>query len=169
VRRVSGDYRFCPRCGTSLVPTPAGDGIRAACPEAGCGFVHWDNPVPVVAALVELDGRIVLARNVAWPEKVFGLVTGYLERDEAPEAAVAREVAEELGLTATREDLIGLYPFRSKNQLLIAYHVLAEGTVRLNEELAEYRLIDPERLKPWDFGTGFAVRDWLAGRAVSGG
>jgi NADH pyrophosphatase NudC (nudix superfamily) len=166
---VSGDYRFCPRCGTPLVPAPAGDGMRAACPDAACGFVYWDNPVPVVAALVEVEGRVVLARNVAWPEKVFGLVTGYLERDEAPAAAVCREVAEELGVTATRADLIGLYPFPAKNQLLIAYHVVADGQIRLNEELAEYRLIDPGRLKPWDYGTGFAVRDWLLARAADGG
>lgn len=163
---MGGDYRFCPRCGSALVPAVAGSCVRAACPDTGCGFVHWDNPVPVVAALVELDGRIVLARNVAWPEKVFGLVTGYLERDEAPEGAVAREVAEELGLSATGVALIGLYPFAAKNQLLIAYHVRAAGMVTLNEELAEYRLIEPERLKAWDFGTGPAVRDWLAARGA---
>ena len=68
--------------------------------------------------------------------------------------------------TATAVSLIGLYPFPQKNQLLIAYHVVAEGEVVLNEELAEIRLIAPERLKAWDFGTGFAVRDWLLARAV---
>lgn len=158
------DFRFCPRCGGPLVRREVGSVSRAACADTACGFVFWDNPVPVVAALVEVDGRIVLARNVAWPEKVFGLVTGYLERDESPEQAVAREVGEELGLTATAVELIGLYPFAAKNQLIIACHVRAVGEVRLNEELAEVRLIDPEKLKPWDFGTGPAVRDWLAAR-----
>ena len=158
------DFRFCPRCGGPLAVREAVGVERATCADAACGFVSWDNPVPVVAALVDLDGRILLARNAAWPEKVFGLVTGYLERDEAPEHAVAREIGEELGLTATAVELIGLYPFAAKNQLIIAYHVLAIGEVRLNEELAEFRLIDPEKLKPWDFGTGPAVRDWLAAR-----
>ena len=144
----------------------AGGLLRPTCPAEGCSFVLWDNPVPVVAALVEYGGQVLLARNVAWPEKSFGLVTGYLERDEAPEQAVAREVAEELGLVATVVALIGLYPFRQKNQLLIAYHVVAEGEVVLNEELAEIRLIELERLKAWDFGTGFAVRDWLLARAA---
>ena len=32
-------------------------------------------------------------------------------------------------------------------------------------ELAEFRLIAPEKLKAWDFGTGLAVSGWLAGRA----
>ncbi len=158
---MSGAYRYCPQCGGELVLREAGGLVRPTCLAEGCGFVLWDNPVPVVAALVELEGRIVLARNVAWPENAFGLVTGFLERDEAPAQAVAREVAEELGLTAIAVSLIGLYPFTQKNQLLIAYHVVAEGRIVLNEELAEFRLIEPERLKAWDFGTGFAVRDWL--------
>ncbi len=139
----------------------AGGLARSACLAKGCGFVLWDNPVPVVAALVEYEGLVLLARNVAWPEKSFGLITGYLERDETPAQAVAREVAEELGLAAQAVTLIGLYPFAPKNQLLIAYHVAAAGRIVLNEELAEFRLIERERLKAWDFGTGLAVRDWL--------
>ena len=69
----------------------AGGLERPTCLAEGCGLVLWDNPVPVVAALVELEGRIVLARNVAWPENAFGLVTGFLERDEAPAQGGARE------------------------------------------------------------------------------
>ena len=163
---MSDGWRFCPQCGGGLVAREAGGLARPTCPDQACGFVLWDNPVPVVAALVEHEGRIVLARNVAWPENAFGLVTGFLERNEAPEAAVAREVAEELGLAATAVSLIGLYPFTQKNQLLIAYHVAAEGRIVLNEELAEVRLIEPGRLKAWDFGTGFAVADWLLARVA---
>lgn len=163
---MSDGWRFCPQCGGALELREAGGFMRPSCRSETCGFVLWDNPVPVVAALVEHEGRIVLARNVAWPENAFGLVTGFLERDEAPEVAVAREVAEELGLAATAVSLIGLYPFTQKNQLLIAYHVVAEGRIVLNEELAEVRLIEPARLKAWDFGTGLAVADWLLARAA---
>jgi len=38
---------------------------RMACPDAACGYVHWDNPIPVVAAIVEHEGRVILARNRA--------------------------------------------------------------------------------------------------------
>ncbi|MGB2904317.1 MAG: NUDIX domain-containing protein [Candidatus Dechloromonas phosphoritropha] len=164
---MSEGFSFCPRCAARLVEQTIDGVLRAACPEAVCAFVHWENPVPVLAALVEVGGRILLARNARWPEKVFGLVTGYLERGEAPEVAVAREVGEELGLRATAVKLVGLYPFAQKNQLIAAYHVVAEGKIVLNEELAEFRLIDPDKLKAWDFGTGPAVRDWLAGRAAA--
>ena len=56
-----------------------------ACPDTSCGYVHWDNPLPVVAAIVEYEGRILLARNAAWQEGMFALITGFLENGETPE------------------------------------------------------------------------------------
>ena len=68
---------FCPWCRSSLVPRPT-DGLeRLSCSAPDCEFVHWDNPTPVVAAVVEHEGRIVLAQNRAWPVKFFGLITGF--------------------------------------------------------------------------------------------
>ena len=155
--------RFCSACGAGLEALPLAGRLRLVC-AAGCGHVEWGNPLPVVAALVEREGRIVLARNHAWAEGVFGLVTGFLEAGESPEEAVGREVAEELGLVASAVSLIGAYPFERKNEVILAYHVQATGEIVLNEELAEFRLIAPEKLRPWDFGTGLAVRDWLVRR-----
>lgn len=155
---------FCPRCAAPLASSVVDGRTRPHCAAPGCGYVHWDNPAPVVAALVERDGMIVLARNRSWPEKMFGLVTGFLERGESPEEAVQREVKEELRLDSLRVTLIGNYAFRRKHEIILAYHVVTAGEIVLNEELAEYRLISPEKLKPWDFGTGLAVRDWLARR-----
>lgn len=118
-----------------------------------CAFVWWDNPAPVVAALVEYRGSIVLARNHACAAGAFGLITGFLECDEEPTAAVVREVKEELDLDAASPQLIGVYPFTGKNEVLIVYHVIADGEITLNEELAEYRLIAPEKLRAWEYGT----------------
>lgn len=158
---------FCPQCAAPLAQREIGGRMRAACARPDCGYIHWDNPAPVVAALVERDGLVLLARNHAWPGKMFGLITGFLERDETPEEAVAREVKEELDLDAQQVALIGVYPFQCKNEVIIAYHVVATGEVRLNEELAEYRLIAPEKLRPWDFGTGLALREWLQRRGIA--
>jgi NADH pyrophosphatase NudC (nudix superfamily) len=158
-------FRYCPACGSPLQVYPLAGRERQACPDPACGWVHWDNPVPVVAALIQCmdrEGAVLLARNHAWVEGKFGLVTGFLERDESPEEAVAREVKEETDLDAGRLDLIGAYPFPRKNEVILAYHVEAAGQILLNEELAEYRLIPPERLQPWDYGTGLAVAAWLA-------
>jgi len=154
--------KFCPRCASPLIERDIAGRVRRACPDAACGHVFWDNPLPVLAGLVERDGLIVLARNHAWPEKMFGLITGFMERGETPEEGVAREVKEELNLDALSVSFIGVYPFQRKNELILAYHVTTRGEIALNEELAEFRLIPPEKLRPWEAGTGMAVRDWLA-------
>jgi NADH pyrophosphatase NudC (nudix superfamily) len=157
-------FRFCPSCATSLGREPLGGRERLRC--AACGWVHWDNPVPVVAALIELEGRILLARNRAWPDKMFALVTGFLERDESPRQAVEREVDEETALRTKDAHLIGVYEFARKNEVIIAYHVEAEGEVALGEELVDYRLIEPARLRPWPLGTGLAMADWMRARGL---
>jgi len=38
---------------------------------------------PVVAAIIEHEGQVLLARGKNWPEKMFALVTGFLEADES--------------------------------------------------------------------------------------
>jgi ADP-ribose pyrophosphatase YjhB (NUDIX family) len=157
-------WHFCPLCAAPLVRSVVGERERDAC--TACRWVHWDNPTPVVAAVVEYDGRVLLARNRDWPEKMFALVTGFLERGEAPAEAVRREVKEETDLDAEAAQLIGVYDFARMNQVIIAYHVPARGTVRLSEELADYRLIEPAKLRPWPQGTGQALADWMRARGL---
>ena len=72
-------------CKSDLSNTPIDGKDRLACPTPSCGYVHWDNPIPVVAAIVELDGNVVLTRSKGWPEKMFGLVAGFLEQGETPD------------------------------------------------------------------------------------
>ena len=68
---------FCPKCGTRLTEKSIEGRLKKACPSGGCGYVFWDNPVPVVAAIVENDKQVVLVRNKGWPEKMFGLVSAF--------------------------------------------------------------------------------------------
>ena len=157
-------WRYCPCCTAPLERRESAGRSRDACTR--CDFVHWNNPLPVLAALVEYEGRILLARNAAWTHGMFALITGFLEEGETPEAGMARELKEETGLDADRMTLIGVYEFMRKNEVIIAYHVEASGTIALNEELAELRLIAPERLRPWRAGTGYAMADWMRARGL---
>lgn len=160
------ELRFCPQCASPLTLGQRGGSQRLVCTSPSCDFVHWDNPVPVVAAVVEHEGQVLLARNVAWPRGFYGLITGFLERNESPQWGVQREVEEELGLSPQGAHFIGLYDFHRKNQLIIAYHVPATGVVRLNEELDDWKHIPIDQARYWDGGTGLALRDWLRGRGL---
>jgi NAD+ diphosphatase len=159
--------KFCPECGGDLTVAEI-DGVqRLSCGSGTCSYVYWENPTPVVAAIVEHHGNVVLVRNKGWPEKMFGLVTGFLEKGETPDDGVLREVREELGLEGRIESFIGYYSFFQMNQLILAFHVKAEGRIVLGEELEDIKPVPPERLRPWRFGTGYAVMDWLKKREQS--
>lgn len=158
--------RFCPQCATPLAPIvqeeDSGPKERLRCP--ACDFTHWNNPTPVLAAIVEVEGRVLLARNALWPPKMFALITGFMEAGESPEEGIARELKEETNLDAQAVRLVGVYEFLRMNQVIIAYHVQASGEVRLSPELADYRFYEPQQLKCWPAGTGYALADWLRSR-----
>ncbi|HZW74538.1 MAG TPA: NUDIX domain-containing protein [Caldimonas sp.] len=165
------DAKFCLSCGTALESIAAdedgGTKMRLRC--AACGWTHWNNPTPVLAAVIELvdrDGQVLLARNAAWPGKFFGLITGFMEAGETPEDGIRREVAEETSLSVDSLALIGVYEFLRMNQVIIAYHAAARGEIRLSPELVDYRLFAPEKVRCWPAGTGRAMADWLRSRGV---
>ncbi len=51
---------FCSKCGSGLKPR---DDKRLACSREGCKYVHYENPVPVVAGIVQIDDSVVLVQN----------------------------------------------------------------------------------------------------------
>jgi len=142
------------------------DGIpRQKCPS--CDFVHWNSPIPVVAAIVEHEGKVILTRSKGWPEKWLGIVAGFLEKGETPEDGALREVREELGLDGEIISFIGHYPFELRNQIIFAYHIRAEGEIVVGDELESIKALLPEEICPWELGTGPALRDWLFSRNQS--
>lgn len=157
-------YRYCPRCRAELQVREIDGRQRMACPHPDCGFVLWGNPVPVVAAVVEVDGRVLLTQSQGWPEHWWGLVAGFLESGETPEQAVLREVREETGLQGEIVAFIGHYTFPERNQIIMAFHLRAHGEPVVGEELQRVKLVPPQELRPWKKGTGPALRDWLARR-----
>src|SRR6185503_21167461 len=129
---VATEYRFCPQCATPLQALAqmedGGEKTRMRCP--ACNWTHWNNPTPVLAAVIECadrDGRVLLARNAAWTGRMFALITGFMEAGESPENGIRREVLEETALQIDALELIGVYEFERMNQVIIAYHAVARG------------------------------------------
>ena len=163
---MTREPRFCPDCATPLQRLSqledSGERERLRCP--ACGWTHWNNPTPVLAAVIQYRDKILLARNAAWPGKMYALITGFMEAGETPQEGIAREIKEETNLDTTSLSLIGVYDFQRMNQVIIAYYAVAHGEVRLSPELADYRLYDYADVKCWPAGTGYALADWLRAR-----
>jgi len=115
-------FKFCPNCATPLAPISqmedGGDKVRLRC--SACDFTHWNNPTPVLAAVVEVEGKILLAQNAAWAHKMYALITGFMEAGETPVGGITREIKEETNLDASEVNLIGVYDFQRMNQVIIA-------------------------------------------------
>jgi NADH pyrophosphatase NudC (nudix superfamily) len=158
-------YKHCPKCATELATIEIEGTKRQKCPS--CDFIHWDNPIPVVAAIVEHEGKVILTRNKGWPEKWLGIVAGFLEKGETPEGGALREVKEELGQDGEIVSFVGHYPFKLRNQIIFTYHVQIEGDIKIGEELESIKALPPEEVRPWAIGTGPALKDWLADRLSS--
>ncbi len=162
-------FNFCPQCATPLALLTqledSGEKARWRCP--ACDYTHWNNPTPVLAAVVEYQGQILLARNAAWSGPLFALITGFMEAGETPQDGIAREIKEETSLDTHALDLIGVYDFQRMNQIIIAYHAVCSGNVQLSPELVEYRLYPPDKVKCWPAGTGYALADWLKSRGYA--
>jgi NADH pyrophosphatase NudC (nudix superfamily) len=168
---TNAPYKFCPMCATALASISqeedGGAKVRLRCP--ACGWTHWNNPTPVLAAVIEKvdeGGQVLLARNAAWPGRVFALITGFMEAGETAEDGIRREIGEETSLTVESLKLIGVYEFQRMNQVIIAYHAACVGTVSLSPELAEFKLFEPAAVRCWPAGTGYAMADWLRSRGV---
>ncbi|MDB5891206.1 MAG: hydrolase [Polaromonas sp.] len=163
---MSTAFKYCPHCAAPLNMIvrleDGGEKARLRC--AACGYTHWNNPTPVLAAVIEYNGQILLARNAAWPGRMFALITGFMEAGETPQEGIAREIQEETSLHTSALNLIGVYDFQRMNQIIIAYHAVCSGTIALSPELVEYKLYSPEKVKCWPAGTGYALADWLTSR-----
>ena len=159
-------YRFCPQCAAPLaaisLQEDGGPKERLRCPE--CGWTHWNNPTPVLAAVIEYQDKILLARNAAWAGKMYALITGFMEAGESPQEGIRREIKEETSLDTLELNLIGVWDFQRMNQVIIAYHARCEGEVSLSPELLDYKLYAYDEVKCWPAGTGYARAEWLRGK-----
>ena len=139
---MSAVFKFCPQCATPLaditLAEDGGDKTRLRCP--ACDFTHWNNPTPVLAAVIEYNGQMLLARNAAWPGKMYALITGFMEAGETPEEGIAREIRRRPTSPPVPSSCLGVYDFQRMNQVIIAYHAVCHGEVKLSPELVDYRL-----------------------------
>ena len=121
--------RFCPRCGASLESTHAGHQLECS----GCGKPQVPRTDPAVITRGEPgsdDERILLGRQVSWPEGRFSTLAGFCEPGETLEDAVRREVLEETGVLVGEVSYFGNQPWPLPASLMLGFTARA-----LSEEI----------------------------------
>lgn len=115
------NLKACPFCAQGLFVVEIGGKERLACNH--CEFVHWDNPKPVTATLIPMDGGLVLVKRKFEPfVGDWCLPGGFIEAVEHPAESAAREVLEETGLEVAVEQLLdATAPGRGINVVILFY------------------------------------------------
>ncbi len=111
------DHRCCGRCGG---PTQASAVERVRTCER-CKLGAYPRLSPAVIALVEKDGRALLARNARTSLPFHSVLAGFVEVGESLEEAVAREIGEEAGIAIKDVRYFGSQPWPLTSSLMIGF------------------------------------------------
>ncbi len=151
-------HRYCGRCGAETVESPGERARRCA----RCGLLAFPRLAPAVIMLVERDdGRALLARNARWRGDMYSCLAGFVEPGETVEAAVRREVGEEVGVAIDDLRYHGSQPWPFPHSLMLGFHArYAGGEISCDaREIADARWFSPEDLP--DLPGPISIARWL--------
>ena len=145
-------HTHCPLCGTPTAESNAG--WTRTCPNDGSQ--HFPRTDPAVIMLVSDGERALLGRGVQWPEGRYSTLAGFVEPGESIEAAVAREVFEEVGVRVHDIRYVASQPWPFPSSLMLGFSARLDGDATIT--------LDPEEMAEAGWFTRDEVRraaDWM--------
>lgn len=136
------------------------------CPS--CGFIAWRNPLVATMVVVETPGGILLGRRGIEPGLgLWCLPGGFVNEEEEPREAAARECQEEISARVEIDSLLDVYHIirgDGRGMVAIAYvGRLGEGEApSAGSETLEVGLFAPDSLPEIAFSSHRrAIGDWM--------
>jgi NAD+ diphosphatase len=148
-------HRFSPVTGAATTIERAGWVQRD--PTTGMEFFPRTDPAVIMLVHDGAD-RVVLGRQAVWPPGRFSILAGFVEPGESAEAAVAREVAEEVGLRVTDVRYVASQPWPFPQSLMLGFVARAEDAGDL--------VLDPDEIEEARWFTRDELRQGAGPRAL---
>jgi NAD+ diphosphatase len=127
-------HTHCPQCGTATEQSAAG--WTRTCPRDGSQ--HFPRTDPAVIMLIHDGGhRALLGRGQQWPAGRFSTLAGFVEPGESLEAAVAREVREEVGVSITDIQYVASQPWPFPSSLMLGFAARVAGDTAIHLDPVE--------------------------------
>jgi 8-oxo-dGTP diphosphatase len=146
---------YCSSCGSKTETRVVSRQPLSVCPS--CERIFFRNPKVVVTALVEDEGRVLLVlRDIEPGRGLWGLPGGYVDWDEHPEVALARECLEETGAVVEPLDLVAVQHVVMDDEgiVILAYRArLTGGELAARDEVQQIGWFAPDALPPLAFAT----------------
>lgn len=111
--------RHCGRCGAPMQGVDGGH--RRLCTNQNCKWQEFPRTDPVVLALVTRGDRCILARQPRFPPGFYSPLAGFVAPAETIEAAVRREVHEEVGVRVGSVTYLASQPWPFPGSLMIGF------------------------------------------------
>jgi ADP-ribose pyrophosphatase YjhB (NUDIX family) len=145
--------RFCPQC---AAPAQPGAAIPFRC--AACGMTLFFNPTVAAAGfLFDDDGRVILIERARDPQKgLWTIPGGFVDFGESIDAALRREVREEVGLEIDRVHFLCSTPNRyfyagvtySVCDIIFTARAVAADTAKALDGADSFRWLFPHEIDP---------------------
>ena len=162
--------KFCQQCGHALEPRDIDGRQVPVCP--ACGFTAWNNPTVATMVVIQTPGGLILGRRSIEPGYGFWcLPGGFVNEEEPPAQAAARECLEEIRARVRIDNLLDVYHITRGDgggMVGIAYvGTLEEGEApSAGHEMLEVGLFAPDNLPELAFPSHRrAIADWARTRA----
>ncbi len=142
-------FTYCPRCRAKLVDREAFGQMRLVCPE--CRFVQFIDPKVSCAVLpLAADNRVLLIKRDIEPGRGDWCIPGgFMEINETPQAAAARECEEETGYTVDIVRLLDVFyyrDYRGGGVLIVYLGRISGGSAHPDAETARVGFFGPDEL-----------------------
>lgn len=158
---------FCPTCGNSLVRRLHTGRERPYCRD--CQAPIYFDPKVAVVVFIERNDQVLLIRRAVDPGRgKWALPAGFVDYDEAPAAAAARETLEETALRVRIDKLLDVFPKKDDGlaDIVIAYSAtILSGEPRAGDDADEVAWFTRDNLPALVFYPSITLTArWRAGQ-----
>ncbi|GGC02738.1 hypothetical protein GCM10011352_31210 [Marinobacterium zhoushanense] len=157
-------HRYCGHCGSAVEV----DAVELAKVCHSCGLSVYPRISPCIIVLVVDGDRCLLAHNPRFPRGRFSTLAGFIEAGESAEAAVAREIREEVGVEVNNIRYVTSQAWPFPHSLMLGFFAdYAGGELKPDGvEITEAGWFSREELP--DLPPRFAISRLLIERFIAG-
>jgi NAD+ diphosphatase len=150
---------FCIQCGKPLTKRSDVD-VPPHCLK--CLQFYDKIPRPMVGVIVETKKGIVLAGNSMYEDKKYIITHDVLPAGISPEKQAIEATKKQLNLDCTFLKIVGAYSIPQYEQVIMVYHAMAKGKIKIDEKWKDHFIIVPkETLLGWKETGTFDVPRWI--------
>ena len=153
--KILSPFKFCPRCASPKITSHLEHGIQCK----ACDLIYFHNTAAGVAAIIEIEDKILLLKRSNDPKKGFlDFPGGFVDYHESFDMALVREIREELNIEICDVRYFGSwhneYQYKDVAYFAADAYFLCKpkdmSTLKLSDENDSYVIIDPLKVNDTD-------------------